>query len=182
MNKQETINLSLKANQEIANALLSKSDDISTVADKFRSCLRAGGKLIFFGNGGSAADSMHIAAEYASKGLSAISLSENIAAVMAIGNDTSYNEVFTLQLKALARDNDLAVALSASGESKNIIAALEYCKQNGIATIGFTGDQKNSLSKLAGVCFEAPSGDVGRIQETYLLVNHIIYQLVRETI
>jgi D-sedoheptulose 7-phosphate isomerase len=179
MNTLATINSALAANLSLAQELIKRAEEIKNLAAKFSACLKAGGKLIFFGNGGSAADAMHIAAEYSSKGLAAFTLSENISAVTAIGNDASYDSIFSMQIKALTSKNDLAIALSTSGESKNIITAIEQCKKSGIATAAFTGSQKNSLAKAADVCFEIPSNDTARIQEAYLLVNHIIYSLIK---
>lgn len=177
---------SLADNLQIAKDMLVLEDEIEKVAKAIVQCFRRGGKLIFFGNGGSAADAMHIAAEYVNKfskqrqSLPAFALSTNFAIITAIANDFDYRYIFKRQLESLANPNDLVVCLSTSGESKNAVEAMRHCREKNIQTIAFTGNTDNSVAKLSHICFPIPSADTPRIQETYLLINHIICELVDE--
>ena len=181
---RKTIQKILEENKKIAEILLSQVAEIERIAGMICKCLRTGGKLLFIGNGGSAADSMHLAGEYVARfraerqSLPALALSDNISIITSIGNDISYDHIFVRQIESQGKPRDLVVALSTSGESKNIIAAIRYAKKHNIKTIAFTGEKKNSLSRLANYSFHAPSGDTARIQETYLLANHIICEIV----
>jgi len=183
-----TIKECLQDNADLALKLKSLEQNLVCAADQVIECFERGGKLIFIGNGGSAADAMHITTEYVSrfyqtrKSLPAVSLTANIAIITAIANDYSFEDVFSRQLESAADINDLVVALSTSGESKNIIKALQYCDQKQIKTLSFTGDSDNSVARLSGYCIKVPSRLTPRVQEGYLLFNHIICQVVEDYI
>ncbi|WP_407687309.1 D-sedoheptulose-7-phosphate isomerase [Mycobacterium sp. HUMS_1102779] len=154
------------------------------VARVMISCLRSGGKVIFFGNGGSAQDAGHLAAELMGRfafdrpGLAAISLPDATAAMTAIANDYSYEEVFTRQLLAAGRRGDVVVALSTSGNSPNVVRALETSGQAEMATVALTGARGGKVADLADICIRVPSHDTGRVQEACLHLGHTICEMV----
>jgi len=146
--------------------------------------LRSGGKVIFFGNGGSAQDAGHLAAELMGRfafdrpGLAAISLPDATAAMTAIGNDYSYDEVFARQVLAAGRPGDVVVGLSTSGNSPNVVRALEAAGQAGMTTVTLTGARGGKVAGLAEICIRVPSDDTGRIQEACLHLGHTICEMV----
>jgi D-sedoheptulose 7-phosphate isomerase len=154
------------------------------VAQAMISSLRSGGKVIFFGNGGSAQDAGHLAAELMGRfafdrpGLSAISLADATAAMTAIGNDYSYDEVFARQVLAAGRPGDVVVGLTTSGNSPNVVRALEAAGQAGMATVALTGARGGKVVGLAEICIRVPSDDTGRIQEACLHLGHSICEMV----
>ncbi|WP_197498222.1 SIS domain-containing protein [Mycobacterium sp. 1165196.3] len=146
--------------------------------------LRAGGKVIFFGNGGSAQDAGHLAAELMGRfafdrpGLAAISLPDATAAMTAIGNDYSYDEVFARQVLAAGRPGDVVVGLTTSGNSPNVVRALEVAGQAGMTTVTLTGAHGGEVADVAKICIRVPSHDTGRIQEACLHLGHSICEMV----
>jgi D-sedoheptulose 7-phosphate isomerase len=154
------------------------------VARVIISSLRAGGKVIFFGNGGSAQDAGHLAAELMGRfafdrpGLAAISLPDATAAITAIGNDYSYDEVFARQVLAAGRSGDVVVGLTTSGNSPNVVRALEAAGQAGMATVTLTGARGGKVADVAQICIRVPSHDTGRIQEASLHLGHSICEMV----
>ncbi|WP_197505204.1 SIS domain-containing protein [Mycobacterium sp. 1245499.0] len=146
--------------------------------------LRAGGKVIFFGNGGSAQDAGHLAAELMGRfafdrpGLAAISLPDATAAMTAIGNDYSYDEVFARQVLAAGRPGDAVVGLTTSGNSPNVVRALEVAGQAGMTTVTLTGALGGKAADVAEICIRVPSHDTGRIQEACLHLGHSICEMV----
>ncbi len=161
---------------------------IEGIAKKLASCLNDGNKLIFFGNGGSASDSQHLAAEFVGRyekerrALAAISLTVDTSALTAIGNDYGYERVFERQLEALGRKGDVAFAISTSGNSKNVIAAVKRAKQMGIYTIGFLGNTGGELKGLVDAPVIIPSTKTSRIQESHIMIGHILCECVDELI
>jgi len=147
--------------------------------------LRNGKKLLLFGNGGSAADAQHIAAEFVNRyemdrpPLPAIALTTDTSALTSIANDFSYDDVFAKQVEALGRPGDVAFATSTSGNSKSILRAVEACRRAGIATVGFTGGSGGKLAKLVdhNLCVDG-TNRTARIQETHILIGHVICDLV----
>lgn len=143
-------------------------------------CLRAGGKILFCVNGGSAADSQHLAAELTNrfirdrKPLSAIALSTDSSALSCIGNDYSFDEIFARQLFVLGRPGDLLVAISTSGNSSNVIRAVEVAKDLGISTAGFLGGAGGRLKNLCDHNIIVSSSITDRIQECHILVGHTL--------
>ena len=157
------------------------------VIDGIVAALRAGHKLLLFGNGGSAADAQHIAAEFVGRfkseraGLAAIALTTDTSALTAIANDYGYADVFARQVRALGRAGDVALAISTSGNSANVLRAVAACRRLGIKTVALTG---GTGGKLAGatdwVLRVSGSTESARIQETHILVGHVICELVDE--
>jgi D-sedoheptulose 7-phosphate isomerase len=154
------------------------------IADAITRSLKAGGTVLFCGNGGSAADSAHLAAELVGRfyleraPLRALSLSENAPLLTAIGNDFGYEETFARQVRANGHRGDVLVGLSTSGESPNVVRALEAARDRGITTVGFTGTPGGKLPALARLCLCVPSSSTARIQEGYMLAGHAIVELV----
>ena len=146
--------------------------------------LRADKKVIFFGNGGSAQDAGHLAAELMGRfafdrpGLSAISLPDATAAITAIGNDYSYDEVFARQVLAAGRAGDVVIGLTTSGNSPNVVRALEAAGQAGMTTVTLTGAHGGKVADVAQMCIRVPSNDTGRIQEACLHLGHTICEMV----
>jgi D-sedoheptulose 7-phosphate isomerase len=155
---------------------------IEGIADAVIASLRHGGKVIFFGNGGSAADAMHLAAELSGRylmerpAMNGISLT-SLSSVTSIGNDYGYDRVFVRQLEACARKGDVAVGLSTSGSSKNIVVALERAKELGLVTVSFTG-AGGVIKDMVDLSLVIPSRSTPRIQEAYMCAGHIICGLV----
>ncbi len=143
-----------------------------------------GKKIIFAGNGGSAADSQHLACELVSKfylerkALNAITLTTNTSVLTAIGNDYSFDQVFARQIEAYGNSGDIFVALSTSGNSKNIIWALEQAKKQNIVCVGLTGEKSNKMDELCDIMIKVPSDETPIVQESHIMIGHIICALV----
>lgn len=163
------------------DALLAQTLEI---AEAIITSLRGGGKVIFFGNGGSAADAGHLAAEltgrylYDRPGLAACSLADPIAAITAIGNDYSYDDVFSRQLLGLGRPGDIAVGLTTSGNSANVVHALLAAHDAGLETVVLTGADGGRVAAVAKYCLRVPSNDTARVQEACLHLGHTICEIV----
>jgi len=146
----------------------------------------AGGKALFFGNGGSAADAQHLAAEFLGRYLRerapmpAVALNANTSAVTAIGNDYGYDQVFSRQLEALAAPGDVAVAISTSGNSPSVVEAVSTARRMGLFTIGFTGASGGRLRGLVDVLIAVPSDETPRIQECHILAGHALCDVVEQ--
>jgi D-sedoheptulose 7-phosphate isomerase len=149
-------------------------------------CLSAGNKAMFFGNGGSAADAQHLAAEFVGrfhrdrKALAAVALTVNTSALTAIANDFGFAQVFSRQLEAIAVRGDVAFAISTSGASANVLAALQAARSLGLVSVGLTGLRGDLLCDLVTHCLRVPSIDTQRIQEAHILVGHILCEVVEE--
>ncbi len=158
------------------------ADVSKLIADTFNE----GKKLIIFGNGGSACDASHIAAEFVNRfkrerpGLPAIALNTDIAVITSIANDYDYSEIFSRQLKTLADHGDVVIAISTSGNSKNVLKAIDVAKKRGLKTISFTGLKGDKLASKTDYAFIVPSDDTPRIQETHITLGHVICQMVEE--
>lgn len=163
-------------------------DAINAIAALCIATLKHGGKIIFCGNGGSAADSQHLAAELVVRfkknrgALPALALTTNTSILTAIGNDYGFDKLFSRQLESLATKKDALVAISTSGKSKNIIAAVEKAKQMGIKTIALTGEKGKALARRCDASLIVPETDTARIQEAHACVGHIICALIEETL
>jgi D-sedoheptulose 7-phosphate isomerase len=171
--------------------LLSSADGVSTVAkvsEILINALKQGNKALLFGNGGSAADAQHIAAELVGRfafdrpALPALALSVNSSCVTAIGNDYGFEQVFSRQLEALARPGDIAFGISTSGNSPNVLRAMSTAKQMGLHTIALTGRTGGNLKSTVDYCICVPSNETPRIQECHILIGHIISELVEREI
>lgn len=148
--------------------------------------LRAGRKMLFAGNGGSAADAQHWAGELVSRfyfdrpGLPAIALTTDTSILTAIGNDYGFDYVFARQVEALGKDGDVLVAISTSGRSKNILRAVDAAKARGLRVVGFSGLEGGDLAVLCDVCFCIPSVDTPRIQEGHEFIGHLLCALIEQ--
>jgi D-sedoheptulose 7-phosphate isomerase len=171
--------------------LLRSADAVSTVArvsELLANAFRLGNKVLLFGNGGSAADAQHIAAELVGRfafnrpALPAMALSVNGACVTAIGNDYGFDQVFSRQLEALARSGDVAIGISTSGNSPNIVQALSVAKKMGLHTVALTGRTGGELLNHVDYCICVPSTETPRIQECHILIGHILSELVEREI
>jgi D-sedoheptulose 7-phosphate isomerase len=184
---RELVQASIAVKQE----LLQSEDVLLAVAKASEiliDALRKGNKALLFGNGGSAADAQHIAAELVGRfafdrpALPALALSVNTSCVTAIGNDYGFEQVFSRQLEALARPGDVAIGISTSGNSANVLHALTTAKKMGLHTVALTGRTGARLRSIVDHCICAPSADTPRIQECHNLIGHIISELVEREI
>jgi D-sedoheptulose 7-phosphate isomerase len=170
----------------VKQAFLQDNLEILTQAiDAVVAAFRNGNKLFLFGNGGSAADAQHIAAEFTNRflierpPLPAIALTTDTSALTAIGNDYDYSQVFVKQLQALGKAGDIALAISTSGNSPNVLAAIETCKKLSITTIGLTGGNGGKMMGKVDYLLRVSEGkNSPRIQETHILVGHVICDIV----
>jgi len=168
---------SIETKRRVIERCLPQIDQITSV---IRDAMQSGNKLLLFGNGGSAADSQHIAAEFVSKfnldreALSAIALTTDTSILTSISNDYDFSFVFSRQIEALARAGDVALGISTSGNSPNVLRAVEKAKEMGLTTVGFTGDNGGKLKHVVDYCFQAPSDSTPRIQEAHITVAHAI--------
>lgn len=146
--------------------------------------LKNGRKILFAGNGGSAADAQHWAGELVSRfyydrpGLPAIALTTDTSILTAIGNDYGYDYTFARQIEALGQEGDVFVAISTSGRSKNIMRALEACEAKGVRVIGFTGEHGGDMKDRCDICFRVPSNETPRIQEGHEFIGHLLCALI----
>ena len=163
---------------------LGASEHIVQAANLILACLQGGGKLISFGNGGSAADAQHIAAEFVGRyrterqALAAIALNTDSSVLTAIGNDYGFKEVFARQIEAIAKPGDVALAISTSGNSPNVLRALESARKLGLARIGLSGKSGGKMVGLVDTCLCVPSDSTPRIQEAHALIIHILSGIV----
>jgi D-sedoheptulose 7-phosphate isomerase len=157
---------------------------LATIARHLVTCLHNGGTLYFCGNGGSAADAQHIAAEFVGRfllerrPLAAIALPCNSSIITAIGNDYSYDEVFSRQVRALTRPGDCVIGISTSGTSRNVLRALDAARDQGVSTVGFTGLSGDALAAVSDLCFRSRSTSTPRIQEAHLVAWHLVCEIV----
>jgi D-sedoheptulose 7-phosphate isomerase len=174
----------------VKRELLAQADVIAAMGAAAARALRAGGALLTFGNGGSAADAQHIAAELSGRfsrerpPLAAEALTVNTSALTAIANDYGYDEVFNRQLQGRARRGDVALGISTSGNSRSVILALESARRLGLTTLGMTGSA-GGLMRERGLCDHlllAPSRDTARIQECHILAGHLICEWVERAL
>ena len=162
------------------------SDIIAKAAQIILDAYKAGRKVFLIGNGGSAADAQHIAAELAGRfklertGLPAIALTTNTSVLSALANDYGYEKVFSHQLEALAKDKDVLIAITTSGTSPNILKAVEMAHSKGVTVIGLTGAKGGKLKDSADLTIMVPSDDTPRIQEAHITIGHIICHLVEK--
>ena len=163
-------------------------DSVCRIADRIIVALREGNKLLLAGNGGSAADAQHIAAELLSRfrldrnPLPAIALTTDTSVLTAIGNDYDFGRIFERQIRGLGRGGDVFIAISTSGRSANVIRALEAAKELGLATIGFTGANTDALQRLCDVLLTVPSQETALIQQVHMIAAHAICEQVEATL
>lgn len=182
----EQIRAQVEASIAVKQALLADDALLSQIDKLARACLaalKAGGKIIFAGNGGSFADAQHLSAEFTSRflfdraPLASLVLAANNSAISAIGNDYGYEFVFARELQALAKPEDVFIAISTSGNSPNILAAVEVARERGLSTFAWTGASGGKL-RDACECLRIPSGETARVQECHILVGHIVCEMV----
>ena len=185
---KERILVILKESIAVKENLCRKSiPSILKLAQLVITCLKGGGKIILFGNGGSAADSQHIAAELVGrfsrerKALAAIALSCNSSNLTSIANDYDFKQVFARQIEALGRKEDLAIGISTSGASPNVLAGVSGAKKIGMKTACLTGQNSRELSKKVDVPVCVPSKNTARIQEAHITIGHIICELTEQS-
>jgi D-sedoheptulose 7-phosphate isomerase len=184
----ETVENELNSHLETIKAVLEMGEEIANASKMVVETLQNGGKIILFGNGGSAGDAQHISAELTGRykterrGLPAIALTTDTSALTAIGNDYGYDKVFSRQIEALANKNDLLIGISTSGNSENVINALEIGKEIGCQTLGFSGKGGGKMNEFCDLNLIVPSNNTPRIQEMHILFGHIICQIVDENL
>jgi D-sedoheptulose 7-phosphate isomerase len=161
-------------------------DTIIEVSKLLADAFSRGNKLLLFGNGGSACDASHIAAEFVNRfkkerpAFPAIALNTDMAVLTSIANDYEYSEIFARQMKALAQDDDIVIAISTSGSSPNVINAVKVAKRKKLKTIAFTGAKGDKLASQCDYVFAVQSNSIPRVQETHITLGHVLCQMVEE--
>jgi D-sedoheptulose 7-phosphate isomerase len=157
---------------------------ILAIVDTVTRAFRAGGKVLIAGNGGSAADAQHIAGEFLSRlnfdrnPLPAIALTTDTSVLTAVGNDYGFDRVFERQVRGLGQPGDVFIAISTSGRSPNIIAALQAAREKGLTSVGFTGSGSRAMAAFCDICLCAPSNETPQIQQVHIVAAHVICGLV----
>ena len=176
---------SIQVKEEI---LHTKVGQIVEIADLIIDCLKKNGKVLIFGNGGSASDSQHIAAELIGRfkkdrvALPAIALTVNTSVLTSLANDYGYEIVFSKQIEALGQKNDVAIGISTSGKAKNVAQAIKQAKKMGLKTVALTGGDGGELAKLADLSLIVPSMVTARVQEAHITVGHAICELIEQAL
>lgn len=176
---------SIQLKEEILHKEIGK---IIEIADCAIESLKKNGKVLIFGNGGSASDSQHIAAELIGRfkkdrqALAAIALTTNTSVLTSLANDYGYEIVFAKQIEALGQKNDVAIGISTSGKAKNVAAGIKQAKKMGLKTIAMTGGDGGELTKLADISLVVPSTVTARIQEVHITVGHIICEMIEQAL
>jgi D-sedoheptulose 7-phosphate isomerase len=183
---EERAAASLRSLAALAEVCAGRAADIARLAGRYAATLRQGGTLYFAGNGGSAADALHVAAEYAVRhqarrgALSAVALTADTALLTAAGNDLGFDQVFARQVDALAGPDDLLILHSTSGQSANLLRAAEAARRKGTGTVALLGRDGGPLLALVDDALVVPSSETGHIQEIHLAIEHAICELVEE--
>jgi len=180
-----TIRAAIQESVEVKTRLLAQTDTtLARIAAAMAEAFRNGAKVVLFGNGGSAADAQHVAAELVNrflmerKPLPALALTNDSSVLTSMANDSGFDCVFARQVEALVRPGDVVVGLSTSGNSENVLQGLHAAREFGATTVGLTGRSGGRLKETADICFCAPSDNVPRIQETHITVLHAICEAV----
>jgi D-sedoheptulose 7-phosphate isomerase len=192
MDREQAIDVIKSSLREGAELSMVVARDCSTAifeaADLITTCLQAGGKLLFFGNGGSAADAQHLAAEFIGRfvreraGLPAIALTTDSSILTAVGNDYGFDQIFARQVQALGRPSDVAIAISTSGNSPNIIEGVKAARKGCLKTIGLSGKDGGLLATEADVVITIASTSTARIQECHITIGHLFCELTEEAL
>ena len=181
----------IKDSIRVKEKLLNNESVLKNIEIVSKECIKAlnnDGKILLAGNGGSAADSQHISAEFVSRfyfdrpGLPAIALTTDTSALLAIGNDYGFENVFSRQIEALANKGDIFIGISTSGNSKNVVNGLIAANKKGLITVGLIGENGGLMEELCTYCIKVPSNETHRIQESHILIGHIICCIVEENI
>src|SRR6266852_3824584 len=176
---------SIRVKQAFSDQLVAR---IAQFAEKSAAALRAGGKIVFFGNGGSAADALHLAAELVVRlrterpGLAALALTTNPSVLTAAGNDFGFERIFSRQIESLVARQDILVALTTSGNSPNVIRGVEAGRTRGAFLVAFTGETGGALAGKVGLLLNVPSNDAHRIQECHITIGHIACSLIEQLV
>ncbi len=176
---------SIQVKEELLRTAIGQIVEITELAID---CLKKGGKIILFGNGGSASDSQHIAAELVGRfkrdrpGLAALALTTNTSILTAVANDYGYELTFAKQIEALANKNDLVIGISTSGKAKNVSCGIKQAKKMGIKTVALTGGDGGDLAKLADVSLIVASSVTARIQEAHITIGHAVCEIIEQTL
>lgn len=183
----ELINASLSEGITLRQRMLEHTATIASGGELWIETIRSGGVIYLAGNGGSAADAQHLAAEMIGRferlnGYPAVALTVDSSSLTALGNDLGFEQIFSQQVKALARPGDLLVAISTSGNSPNILRAAEAAKERGVKVLGLVGQSGGALEPLCDVCLKVPSQRTCRIQEIHLSVGHIWCEMVENAL
>jgi D-sedoheptulose 7-phosphate isomerase len=174
---------------ETKKAILENGEILNQIKDvsiKIIECYKDNKKTLVAGNGGSAADAQHIAGEFVSRfyfdrpGLASIALTTDTSILTAIGNDYGYDRVFSRQVEANGVGGDVFIGISTSGNSENVIKAIEVCKEKGIYTVGLTGASGGKMDEMCDVCIKVPSSETPRVQESHIVIGHLICAIVEE--
>lgn len=164
--------------------LIAQRSIIQEMADRIIDCLKASGKILFFGNGGSAADAQHLAAEFViryrknRRSLPSLALTTDTSMLTACGNDFGFETIFSRQVEGLANAGDVAIGITTSGNSMNVVKGLEEAKRKGCFTISWTAESGGKVAEIADLAFKAPSPVTARAQECHMIAGHIICELV----
>lgn len=178
----------LDAREDVPGALAKLSGDITSACDAIVRCLKSGGVVYACGNGGSASQASHFAAELVGRflrdrdALPAFSLVDNVSSLSALANDYGYDDVFSRQLRGVARSNDCLFAISTSGNSKNVVRACQTAREQGTTSIVLTGASGGEVAPLADIAVRVSLEDTPRIQEAHLAIIHILCELVEDAI
>ncbi len=176
----------LNENIKVKEGIKDLAPQIKQISEEIIKAYKNNKKVVLFGNGGSAADAQHIAAEFVGKfykdrdSLPSLALHTNTSSVTATANDYGFDVIFERQVSAFVEEGDIVIGISTSGNSPNVVKGLERAKKKGAITIGMTGQKENIIEKLVDYCLKMPSTDTPRIQEGHITVGHIICYLVEK--
>ncbi len=184
MSTEQLLKSAIAQHQAMFNQLEALIPTVHLVSEELRACLARGGKILLMGNGGSAADSQHIAAEIVGRykkerrGLAAIALTTDTSILTSVGNDYGYDYIFARQIEALCRPEDVVIGITTSGNSENVVKAIIEANSIGATTIGLTGGSGGKLSSLCKFNLIMPSSDTPRIQEAHIFIGHSLCELL----
>lgn len=188
MKEKQSIKNAITEHIEVVSKLTSIVPNIKSIGEQLVRCLNKGGKIVWMGNGGSAADSQHLAAELVGRyqrerqGLASIALTTDSSILTAVSNDYGYETVFARQIQALCTKQDIVIGISTSGNSKNIINGIKAAKDIGIYTVALLGGSGGALKELVDLSLIVPSDKTARIQEAHILIGHILCEMLDESI
>jgi D-sedoheptulose 7-phosphate isomerase len=183
---KNTINNEINEHIKVSNLIHNLTDEIIRSSQLCIDSLKNTGKILLFGNGGSAADAQHIAAELVGRykiirvGLPAIALTTDTSVLTSIGNDFGYDHIFDRQVEAFANKSDVAIGISTSGKSKNVVNGLKMASKIGCGTIGLSGQDGGIMSQICNINLTVPCKDTARIQEMHILIGHIMCHLIEQ--
>jgi len=182
---RRTIRESIQVKEGIVRTMV---PEIAQAAAWIAESYRSGGKLVLFGNGGSAGDAQHIAAELVGRfererrALPAIALTTNTSTLTAIGNDYGYDKIFSRQVEAWVQPTDTVIGISTSGNSPNVLEGIAAARAKGAKTIGLTGEKGGKLASQTDLCLKVPSSNTARIQESHIMIGHLLCLLLEQQI